>query len=163
MPRLGIKAKAYMLPAASTRATWGAADTNGIHGGAAPTGLTELTNIKDVTLNLTKGEADATTRAANGWKVVLAALKEGSIEFEMNWDTTDASFGQLFASWLNDTTVAMAFLDGDKATSANQGLWADFIVTGFAKKEPLQEVQTVSVTIKPAASAVAPEWVKITP
>ncbi|MEI8197014.1 MAG: hypothetical protein WCI73_14035 [Phycisphaerae bacterium] len=162
MARLGIKAKAYIL-STGTRATWGTADSNGIHGGTAPASLSEMSNISDLTLNLTKGEADATTRAANGWKVILSALKEGSIEFEMNWEPTDTNFAFLFNAWLNDTTVAVAALDQASSVSGAQGLWADFVVTGFTKKEPLQEVQKVSVTIKPAASAVAPEWVKVTP
>lgn len=59
--------------------------------GGTPTWV-ELTNVKNVTLNLQKGEADVTTRANNGWKATAATLKEGSIEFEMVWDPSDAGF-----------------------------------------------------------------------
>jgi len=52
----------------------------------------ELTNVKDVTLNLEKGEADVTVRANQGWRATAATLKEGSVEFEMAWDTDDAGF-----------------------------------------------------------------------
>lgn len=157
--KLGLKAKMYL--GTNPRATWGTADGSGIHSGAAPTGLAEMGNVKDLTLNLNKAEADASVRSSNGWKTILAGLKEGSLEFEMLWDTADTSFQSFFASWLNDTVVAVAALDGDKATVGSQGLWADFLVTGFVKKEPLNEPQSVAITIKPAYSAVSPEWVKV--
>jgi len=59
--------------------------------GGTPT-WSELTNVKNVTLSLQKGEADVTTRANGGWKATAATLKEGTIEFEMVWDTADAGF-----------------------------------------------------------------------
>ena len=160
MAKLGLKAKLYYL-STGTRATWASTSTGGVYSGPAPTNLTEMPNVRDLTLNLSKGEADATTRGGNGWKTILAALKEGSIEFEMIWDTTDTSFQAFFNAWLTDTNIAVASLDGDKATVGSQGLWADFVVTGFSKKEPLAEVQAVSVTIKPAYSTVAPQWVAV--
>ena len=49
----------------------------------------EIANAKDVTLSLETGEADVTTRANNGWKASKATLKDGSVEFEMVWDTED--------------------------------------------------------------------------
>lgn len=159
--KLGFKAKAYFL-STGTRASWGAADADGINGGAAPTNLTEMGNIRDLTLNLSKGEADASTRAGNGWETILAALKSGQVQFGMIWDTADTTFAAIFKAYMTDANIAMAFLDGDKATVGSQGLWADFAVIGFEKSEPLKDAQTVQVTIKPAYSAVAPQWVKVT-
>ena len=46
----------------------------------------ELTNTKDVTLSLEAGEADVTTRGNDGWRAIVATLKEASVEFEMVWD-----------------------------------------------------------------------------
>ena len=51
--------------------------------------------MRDLTLNLETGEADITTRANNGWRATLATLKDGSIEFEMLWETRDAGFNAL--------------------------------------------------------------------
>ena len=160
MARLGIKAKCYFLPT-GTRATWGVADADNVHNGPAPAALQEMPQVKDLTLNLSKGEADATTRGSGGWKVILAGLKEGSIEFEMLWEPADTAFQAFFKAWLTDSNIAVAALDGDKAAAGSQGLWADFQVTGFVKKEPLNEPQSVSITLKPGYSAVAPEWVKV--
>jgi len=158
---LGMNAKMYFL-STGTRATWGTADGDGVHEGAAPGNLTEMGNVRDVTLNLEQGEADATTRTNNGWRATEPTLKEGSVEFEMVWDHADPAFVKFFKAWLNRTVIACAALDGDKAVADVEGLWADFKVISFTKNEPLEDVQLVSVTIKPAYSAVAPEWVRVT-
>jgi len=63
--KLGLEAKLYFCVA-------------GI--GGTPTWV-ELTNVKNVTLNLQKGEADVTTRANNGWKATAGTLKEEAGEF----------------------------------------------------------------------------------
>jgi len=118
----------------------------------------EMGNVKDVTLNLEKGEADVTTRANDGWRATLGTLKEGSIEFEMVWDTDDAGFLALKDAYFNDTAIEMAVMDGDVAASGSQGLRASFSVTNFSRSEPLEEAIGVSVTLKVTYSANAPEW-----
>ena len=59
------------------------------HGPAGSTATSELTNTRDVTLNLETGEADATTRGSGGWRAIVATLKEGTVGFEMVWDMED--------------------------------------------------------------------------
>ena len=67
-------------------------DAKLFHGAAGTTATNEMTNVKDVTLNLESGDADITTRAAKGWRISAATLKEASLEFEMVWDTSDDGF-----------------------------------------------------------------------
>lgn len=140
--RLGLDAKLYFCVA-------------GI--GGTPT-WTELSNVKNVTLNLTKGEADVTTRANNGWKATAATLKEGSIEFEMVWDTTDAGFTAIKDAYFNNSTIGMAAMDGAITTAGSQGLWADCMITDFTREEPLEEALSVKVTAKPTYSVNPPDW-----
>ncbi len=134
--RLGMEAKLYYGPA----------------GVLAPT---ELTNVKDVTLNLEKGEADVTTRANQGWRAMVGTLKEGAVEFEMVWDTADAGFQAIKNAYFNNTPVALAILDGP----GGSGLDADFSITNFSRSEPLEEAITVSVTAKVTYSTRAPAWI----
>ena len=140
--KLGMNAKLYLCAA-------------GI--GGTPT-WTELTNAKSVTLNLQKGEADVTTRGNNGWKAVVGTLKEGSIEFEMVWDTEDEGFAAIKDAYFDDTAIGMAVMDGDITAGGSQGLWADCSVIDFSRDESLEEAITVKVTVKPTYSANAPEW-----
>ena len=125
------------------------------HGAAGSTATTLLGNVKDLTLNLETGEADVTTRAAAGWRATIATLKEGSIEFEMIWDTEDAGFTAIKDAFFNNTAIALAVLDGE----AGSGLDADFSITNFSRNEPLEEAITVSVTAKPTYSTRAPAWI----
>jgi hypothetical protein len=118
----------------------------------------ELTNIKDNTLNLEKGEADVTTRGNNGWKATVGTLKSGSVEFEMVWDPEDAGFAAISAAYFEGTVIGLAILDGAKETGT--GLVADFAITNFSRKEPLEEAVSVSVTAKPTYSATAPIWME---
>lgn len=125
----------------------------GITGGDAET---EVKNIKDLTVSLESGEADVTTRAAEGWKASIATLKEASLEFGMLYDTADLDFIAFKSAYLNGTALPLFISDG-----AGVGLTADFSITGFSVEQPLEEAMTVSVTAKPTdtTSARAPKWV----
>ena len=140
--KLGMDAKLYFCAA-------------GI--GGTPT-WTLLANVKNVTLNLQKGEADVTTRANNGWKATAGTLKEGSIEFEMVWDTSDAGFTAIQTAYFNNTLIGVAAMDGAIATVGSQGLWADCMIIDFSRGEPLEEAISVKVTAKPTYSANPPIW-----
>ena len=115
----------------------------------------ELTNTKDVTLSLEAGEADVTTRANNGWRAIVATLKEASVEFEMVWDTGDAGFGAIKDAYLNNAIIGLQILDGD----SGEGLQADFMITSFSRSEALEEAIMVSVTAKVTYSATPPTWI----
>jgi predicted secreted protein len=157
--KLGLNGKVYRLTTGS-RASWGTV-TAGVATAAAPSNLDEITAVRDLTLNLEKGEADVTTRGNSGWRALLGTLKDASLEFDTVWDGADADQVALLASFNVGSVIAIAVLDGDKATSGTQGFWADFEVMGVAKGEELEEGQKVTWTIKPALTSVAPQWVKV--
>jgi hypothetical protein len=117
---------------------------------------TELTNVKDVTLSLEAGEADVTTRANAGWRATRGTLKEGSLEFEMMWDTADAGFTAIKDAYFNSAVIGLRALDGDNG----EGLEADFAITNFSRSEPLEEGISVSVTAKVTYAGTAPTWVE---
>ena len=128
---------------------------------AAPT-WNEMKNVRDLTLNLEAGEADVTTRGNNGWRATIATLKDGSIEFEMVWDSADDDFTAICTAFLGKTAVEMAVLDGGVLAAGSQGLRASFSITKFSRNEPLEEAITVSVTAKPTYSDHPPEWMTVT-
>jgi len=122
---------------------------------------TELSNVKNVTLSLTKGEADVTTRANKGWRATAGTLKEGTIEFEMIWDTSDAGFTAIKNAYFDNSIIGLAAMDGPITgpdSTGSQGLWADCMVTDFSRDEPLEEALGVKVTAKPTYSANPPIW-----
>jgi hypothetical protein len=159
--KLGMDGKAYLLTSGS-RASWGTADGDGFNSGAAPSNLTVMPNLQDVSLPITKGEADVTTRGNNGWRAVLGTIKDVSIDLNIVYDATDTTQIALIKAFIGNTSVAIALLDGDKATVGSRGLWADFQVIGMDKQEALEEGQKLVITIKPTLTSVAPQLVKVT-
>ncbi len=129
----------------------------GAAGGALAT-LTEMANVKDVTLNLEAGEADVTTRANQGWRATAPTLRECTAEFEMLWKPGDAGFDAVKTAFLTSGSIRLAVLTGDRAASGTEGPLGDFSITNFSRNEPLEEGVTVSVTAKLAVFA---EWVEV--
>jgi len=97
-----------------------------------------------------------TTRGNQGWRATVGTLKEGSVEFEMVWDSDDTGFTAIKNAYFNNTPIALAILDHENG----EGLDADFSITNFSRNEPLEEAITVSVTAKPTYSTRAPAWVE---
>jgi len=128
-------------------------DAKLLRGTAGTAGAAEVKNIKDLTLNLESGNADVTTRAANGWKLSVTTLKEASLEFGLLYDTEDADFTAFQDAYFANTPLALFVTDGD-----GHGLDADWVITGFSIEQPLEEAMSVSVTAKPTISARAPSW-----
>jgi len=120
--------------------------------------LTEMGNVKDVTLTLEAGEADVTTRANSGWRATAPTLRECSCECEMVWKPGDAGFDAIKAAFLGGTTLELAILDQARDVAGAQGPKGSFAITGFSRSEALEEAIMVSVTAKLAAFD---EWVTV--
>jgi len=122
------------------------------YGAAGNPATTEMTNVRNVTLNLEAGEADVTTRANSGWRATAPTLRECSVEFEMVWDPADAGFTAIKNAYLTAGLIALKVLDKE----GGQGPDGDFSITSFSRSEELEEAITVSVTAK---LAVFRNWV----
>lgn len=116
-----------------------------------PSSMTELTNVRDVTINHETGEADVTTRGNQGWRATAATLRECSVEFEMVWKPGDTGFEAIKNAWLNSSEISLAVLSGDPDDSEAEGPVGNFSITNFSRSEPLEEAITVSVTAKLSA------------
>lgn len=118
----------------------------------------EVTNVKDLTLNLEAGEADVSTRGNNGWRATVARLKDASIEFEMILDTGNDDFVSIRDAFLAGAALEFAVMDGPINAAGSQGLRASCAITKFSRNESLEEAISVSVTLKPTHSANPPSW-----
>ena len=128
---LGMDAKLYE----------GAAD-------AALAALTEVDNVKDVTVSLETGEADVTTRGNSGWRATASTLKGCTVEFTMQWKPGDTAFEAIKDAFLASTTVRLAPLTGARGAEYCEGPFGNYSITNFSRNEPLEESITVSVTAK---------------
>ena len=121
---------------------------------------TELTNVADVTLNMTADTADATTRANDGWKATVATLNDASVDFQMKNFSGDADLALIRDAFFDKDRVEMLVLDGPVTTTGSEGLRAHMRVTSFTRGEALTDVQTYDVTLVVAESTAAesPVW-----
>lgn len=144
--KLGSDCKLYYSTTLFTEAT-------GAPGGT----VNELTNVTNVDLGLQRDKADITTRAtaAGGFKAYRSTLAEGTITFEMNWDTTDAGFAAIQTAFFAKSEIAIAAMDGAIATEGNTGLAGNFTVANFSRSEPLTEAAKANVEL---AVSSYPHW-----
>lgn len=125
---------------------------------ATPT-WTEITNVKDLTLSMDKGEVDLTTRASGGFNEFGDGLIDASVEFNILWDSSDTAFTALRTAFFAKTSVECLVLDGPSATAGSQGLRATMMVKSFTRNESLGEALMVDVTLRPVKNSdAAPAW-----
>jgi hypothetical protein len=124
----------------------------GLYQGAAgatdPATMTEVDNVRDVTLTLEAGAADITTRGNSGWRATAPTLRECTVEFQMVWRPGDAVFDAVKSAFLTAGTVALAALDQKVAVTGAQGPLGDFAITNFSRNESLEEAIVADVTAK---------------
>jgi hypothetical protein len=115
-----------------------------------------IPTARDVTLNLDAEEADASTRGGGGYKASEPTLKGVSFEWDMLEDHTDTAYLAIRAAYFAGTTVDLRASTA-AATAAGE-LWLRAVckIFGFKKGEPLNGVNTFTVTAKPCFSANAP-------
>ena len=125
-------------------------------GAAGAQAATALDNVISVSVNLTKAEADVTTRDSGGWRTIKGTVREASIDIELLYEAADAGFEALRDSYLNGTAVALLILD----SATGEALDADFEVLELSREEPLEDSIKYMVTVKPTASSRTPAWVE---
>lgn len=116
----------------------------------------EITNVRDLTFNSSASEGDVTTRANAGFKATAQGLKEGSIEFEMVWDTSDADLIAIKSAYYDGSSIEFAVMDGDITVADANGLRATMEIFEFTRNEALDGPMTVSVSAKPCYADNAP-------
>jgi hypothetical protein len=123
----------------------------------------EIPNVGDVTVALSKTEAETSSRA-NPWKTRKGALKDASIDFQLRAVAVDADYTALLGSYLNGTQIELLALDGPITTAGSQGLRAICEVFNFQAGQPLEGALTFDVSAKPTPAfdnsgvAIAPTW-----
>ncbi len=111
----------------------------------------EIDVVRDLTTDLSTGEANITTRGNNGFEATAATLKKGAIDGEVLWRPGDAGFDALLDAWVNGTEIALMALDGDKAVAGKKGLASNFTVTNFTRPEPLDDAVKSSIALRPSS------------
>ena len=115
-------------------------DVKLLRGTAGATAVTEVTNVKDLTLK------EASLEFGNLYD---------TLEFRIMYDTEDADFTAFQTAYFSNTPMALFVTDGK-----GQGLDADWSIIGFSVEQPLEGAMSVYVMAKPSASTRALSWMQ---
>ena len=105
----------------------------------------ELTNVRDVTRNLAKALADASTRLSD-YRQQVGTLKDLSLDTQIVYDPADPLFVILQEAFDTDTNLEILDLDGSIDTAGSKGLKFMSQITNFTTAEALEDVGLVDVT-----------------
>ena len=104
-----------------------------------------VTNVRDLTRNVEKALADASTRAASVRQQVSTMI-DVSIDFQMVYDGGSDVTAFEDAFW-ESTDIELAFLDGLISVSGAKGLRGMFQVSKFTVNEALEDVGLIDVSV----------------
>lgn len=124
----------------------------------------EIEDVADVTLDMTKGEADVSRRGSGRWAASVGTTKTGGVSFTliMRKDaTSQAAFEYFRDSFLNNDSLDVAVMDGDITTTGSEGLRARMEVMSMPRGEPLAGAITYNITLKVTDDDNPPEWLEI--
>lgn len=133
--KLGLNAKLYRNTGTYGSPTW-----------------TEWNFIKDLSLEQSTAEADATTRANGGWKATVATLKDASLTFSAPHDVSITQYKALVDGYYSNASFELLVLDQAVATVGATGLRASFMVTSMTEGQPIEDIQANDFTLKITAS-----------
>lgn len=145
MTRIGLECKLYRNTGTYAAPVW-----------------SEMKNVKDVTVPMTKGEAD-TSRRGTTWKTRKGTMKDASIDFKLVQEDGDTHYTALLDSYVNGTAIELLALNGPVATAGSQGLRAYVEVFNFQDSQALESAVEYDVSCKPtpvvvSGNAVSPTW-----
>jgi len=121
-------------------------------GAAGSTATTVVKNAKEVTISLSRGAADATTRNSGSWKEYIVGLIDGGLTFTM-LEGNDEDFTAFQSAFIAGTPVSIWAGDTESG-----GLDFDAIVTKFDLEQGDEDTASASVELKPYAGTRRPSW-----
>lgn len=109
----------------------------------------EIKRAKDVSVPLTKGEADV-SRRESAWEMFIGALKSVGLSFGyLHKRGTDPDRTALLASFVSGTPIQFAVMDDDITADGAFGVKFYGEVFEYPLDQPLKDGQTVAVVVKP--------------
>lgn len=122
----------------------------------------EIKRAKDVSIPLTKGEADV-SRRESAWEMFIGALKSVGLTFGYQHKRgTDTVRTALLESFVNGTPMQFAAMDQDITADGAFGVKFYGEVMEFPLDQPLKDGQTVACAVKatefeePAGTLIEP-------
>jgi hypothetical protein len=110
---------------------------------------TEVTLVKDGTLNQDTEKADASSRASGAYNADVVTMINLGFEAEIIRDTANAVFLVLETAFYALSPVEFLILDGPVGTTGSRGVRATCQIQKWTRGEPLKGIATQQMTIGP--------------
>lgn len=127
----------------------------------------EVKRAIDVSVDLSKGEADGSRRESD-WKRTRGSLKDFGVDFGYRYKPgVDAIFDDLWDSFMDSTPIEVFVADGDVEDEGTQGPRAYVEVMGMPIDQNLEETAVINIAAKltdweEASALVEPDWYVVT-
>lgn len=102
-------------------------------------------NVKDVSMSGSSATADVSSRESAGFRETCSTLKDVSIEITAQYVSGDDELAAVESAWENNTTLDVTMLTAKEGLY--QGIVGRFAVTAFGLDQPLEEGQTIPITL----------------
>ena len=121
-----------------------------------------ITNVKDVTLDMSTDVADVSNRGGSGFRSEVPTLSNFKSTFQMVYNPEDTDQTAIGAAWLAKDTIEFMWLDGLESVAGSKGWMATCIVSNYSSTENLEEAKMIDVELSNAYSDYAPVQVTTT-
>jgi hypothetical protein len=115
---------------------------------ASPTWVVMTAIVKDVSINLSKNEGDASSRGSK-YELKRGTLRPVSIELTVLNIPADADLVAMQDAYDNDSIIEIALATGAIATSGTVYRRFECEVFDISESQPLNDMVTLKVTLKP--------------
>lgn len=122
---------------------------------ASPT-WTEVTLVRDGTLNQDAEKAEAASRGSGAFGIDVVTMLNVGFEAEIIRDTANAVFVVLETAFYALSAVEFLILDGPVGTTGSRGVRAACQIQKWTRGEPLKGIATQQMGIGPTYSDNAP-------
>lgn len=116
-------------------------------GAAGSTPATEIKDVKDLSITLTQGEIDVTTRTAQGWKATAPGLREAEISFDLLCGASSTEAKTFLNAYKGNGYVAIKVVD--KSTDGLVTFEADCMIADCSMEQNLEDAIKLSIKAKP--------------
>ncbi len=130
MPFIGIKGQTYMNTGTHEAPVWN-----------------RCRFLRDVTLEITSAEAAVKNKGSIFVKY-LDGLIDVPLDIEGDWEPGNTVFNAMQEAFWSKEPLEFMFLDGGIKKVGAQGLRGGFMVTKFGRSEPLEDVMSLSASLR---------------
>ena len=110
--------------------------------------LEELKAVQNGKVVIETAEAETTTREGAGWGSSTPTIRKATVELHAMMKVSDSVLETIEDAVIAGGVIEGAFLTGARDTAGSRGPYGWWMITSFARDEPIEGVVPVDVSLK---------------